>query len=95
MVGPDGSELSDATMNFACEAAAAVLSRRSFPVSRSGRWWCDRPGPALLKHAEGAQLIVVGSRGRGAFAGVGLGSVSQSPLHHAQCPVVVVRKTAT
>jgi nucleotide-binding universal stress UspA family protein len=50
-----------------------------------------RAAPALLKHAVGARLIVVGSRGRGAFTGIGLGSVSQTLLHHAECPVAVVR----
>lgn len=52
----------------------------------------DRPARALLKEAAGAQLVVVGSRGRGAFTGLGLGSVSQSLLHHATCPVAVVRR---
>jgi nucleotide-binding universal stress UspA family protein len=51
----------------------------------------DRPGRALLKESAGAQLVVVGSRGRGALTGIGLGSVSQSLLHHAECPVAVVR----
>lgn len=51
----------------------------------------DRPDRALLKHAAGARLVVLGSRGRGALTGMGLGSVSQSLLHHAEGPVAVVR----
>ena len=51
----------------------------------------ERPGPALLRHAEKARLVVVGSRGRGGFRGLLLGSTSQHLLYHAPCPVVVVR----
>jgi nucleotide-binding universal stress UspA family protein len=55
----------------------------------------SRPEVALLAHAAGARLVVVGSRGRGAVAGLGLGSVSQYLLHHAECPVVVARTEQT
>jgi nucleotide-binding universal stress UspA family protein len=51
---------------------------------------CDHPARALLDTAKGADLLVVGSRGRGGFAGLLLGSVSQKILHHAPCPVVVI-----
>lgn len=51
----------------------------------------DTPVRALLQHADGAQLLVVGSHGRSGFAGVVLGSVSTALLHSAECPVLVVR----
>ena len=44
----------------------------------------------LLETAKGADLLVVGSRGRGGFAGLLLGSVSQQCAQHAPCPVVIV-----
>jgi nucleotide-binding universal stress UspA family protein len=48
------------------------------------------PAAALLEAARGADLLVVGSRGRGGFAGLLLGSVSQQCAHHSPCPVVIV-----
>ncbi|MDQ2706979.1 MAG: universal stress protein [Actinomycetota bacterium] len=48
---------------------------------------------ALLSHADGAQLLVVGSRGHGGFAGMLLGSVSRKLIHHPICPLVVVRSS--
>ncbi len=46
--------------------------------------------PALLEAAKGAELLVVGSRGHGGFAGLLLGSVSQQCAHHAPCPMVII-----
>ncbi len=49
------------------------------------------PARALIDASRDAQLLVVGSRGHGAFTGMLLGSVSQHCVGHAECPVVVVR----
>jgi nucleotide-binding universal stress UspA family protein len=78
------------------DAAAAVLDR-AIEQATGGRAELvearvvhDGPAAAILDAARDADLVVVGSRGRGGFAGLLLGSVSQQVVHHAACPVVVI-----
>ena len=49
------------------------------------------PASVLLEAAKDADMVVVGSRGGGGFVDLLLGSVGQQVVHHATCPVVVVR----
>lgn len=53
----------------------------------------DRPAVALAEAAKAAQLLVVGSRGRGGFKGMLLGSTSLRLLHDSPCPLMVVHPT--
>jgi nucleotide-binding universal stress UspA family protein len=93
VVGADLSDLRsaaeavlDATLHEAVpDADGLVIERRVVEGS---------PATVLVDESRNADLLVVGSRGHGGFAGLLLGSVSQQCAHHAECPVVIVRAPA-
>jgi nucleotide-binding universal stress UspA family protein len=55
----------------------------------------DLPAAALLHASDGADLLVVGARGLGPMRRLLLGSVSQACLHHAACPLAIIRASGT
>jgi nucleotide-binding universal stress UspA family protein len=94
LTGSTGHDYYEQTENEAKEvlqrAAAAAPSTDGLEVE-----WLGVPGnPAevLIRASREADLLVVGSRGRGGFIGLMMGSVSSQCVHHAHCPVLVVRK---
>jgi nucleotide-binding universal stress UspA family protein len=81
-------------------AVDAAQALHSFVVSALGegramtieqKVVCDLPAAALIEESDGADLLVVGARGMGRVKQLLVGSVSQQCLHHATCPVAVVR----
>ncbi|AXE23956.1 universal stress protein [Streptomyces globosus] len=87
------SGLAEAEELLVSEALAG--RREQYPgVSVEPRALRSQTREALIAASRSAQLLVVGARGRGGFAGLVLGSVSQAVLHHAHCPVAVVRGAA-
>jgi len=62
-------------------------------VAVEGRVVDPPAAKALIDASEGADMLVVGSRGLGGFQELELGSVSHQVTAHARCPVVVVRPT--
>jgi nucleotide-binding universal stress UspA family protein len=75
-------EVLDAALESVAETAAGVDVERRVVEGV--------PSEQLVAAAEGADMLVLGSRGLGGFAGLLLGSVSQQCAHHARCPVVIV-----
>ncbi|MBS2031380.1 MAG: universal stress protein [Deltaproteobacteria bacterium] len=73
------------------DEAVAEVRRRQPHLEVVGRVVNDQPAKAIIDQARGATLAVVGSRGRGGFASLLLGSVSRETVEHAPCPVVVIR----
>ena len=75
----------------AIDRALAHIEEVAPGIAATGETVEEQPAPALVTAAKGADLLVVGSRGRGGFEGLVLGSVSQYCTRHATCSVVVVR----
>lgn len=73
----------------AVEEAAAATGARPDPVTVVAL--SGFPARALIDASEQADLLVVGARGGGGFSALVLGSVAAQVVHHACCPVVVVR----
>jgi len=75
------------------EAAVAEVAAPDGAVEVEGRAVEGQPAQTLIDAAHEGDLLVLGSRGHGGFAGLMLGSVGQHCVHHAHCPVVIVRES--
>lgn len=87
--GDQLAETAENAMNEAMDAVAGEARFKDIPVDR--RLVEAHPAKALIEESKDADLLVVGNRGHGGFVGALIGSVSQQVVHHASCPVVVVR----
>jgi nucleotide-binding universal stress UspA family protein len=93
--GWSAASMDDGGMRIAAEKTldatiTEVSGMQDNPVEVSVRVVQGHPAEVLLASAATARLLVVGTRGHSAFAGMLLGSVSQHCTQHAPCPVVVV-----
>jgi nucleotide-binding universal stress UspA family protein len=73
-------------------AKAAADRARAAGVEAETTVQHGQAADVLIESAANAELLVVGSRGHGGFAGLLLGSVSAQCAHHALCPLVIVRE---
>ena len=101
VIGPEGGYSSemveglDADFESLVRAAVARVAELQPQVVCEGKVIKGQAASVLLDEAEHADMIVVGSRGRGGFSSLLLGSVTQQVVHHAHCPVLVARQTGT
>lgn len=84
----DPGDLESAAKEILADAVATLPADTAVPIETVV---VQGPaGPRLVQLAEDADLLVVGSRGRGGFAGLLLGSVGHQCVSHATCPVLVL-----
>ena len=90
MVTAGGFDFKENAEKILADAISAAVDPAS-GVSVQGRVVEGNAAQVLLDASDGAELLVVGSRGHGGFTEALLGSVSQHCVHYARCPVVVIR----
>lgn len=78
-------------MDALIEDARARVAKVASGVTTVGETHEESPARVLIEASDGADLLVVGSRGLGGFKGLVLGSVGQQCSHHAWCPITIVR----
>lgn len=93
MILPEDRAEEQNAQRAAEERVASVVSKLgdAQPASVNVRAVSGIPSRQLIEESQAADLLVVGSRGGGGFARLLVGSVSSQVVHHAACPVVVVR----
>jgi nucleotide-binding universal stress UspA family protein len=85
----DRDEMERLCRAFVEGAVARVVTTASVPITTLVAE--GDVSASLIEAAKTADMLVLGSRGRGGFAGLKLGSVSQECAQHAACPVVIVK----
>ncbi|MGP5318250.1 universal stress protein [Arthrobacter rhombi] len=83
-----GAQVEERTSKVLNEAVQEAVGPGSGVLQRTER---GHPAKTLVEISESAELLVLGTRGRGAFRGMLLGSVSQHCASHSKCPFVVIR----
>lgn len=89
--------VTDADLDAARKAAADMVAELEQRRGRTARVEVEvtavpgQPAHVLCRAGRDARVLVVGSRGAGGFSRLMLGSVSTAVVHHAPCPVVVIR----
>lgn len=85
----DRDEMERLCQVFVEEAVTAVVPEPPVPITKLVAQ--GDVSEALIEAARGAEMLVLGSRGRGGFVGLKLGSVSQECAQWADCPVVIIK----
>ena len=86
----DREELEKLCINFLEETVAAVVPAPPVPITKLVAH--GDVSASLIEAAKSTDMLVLGSRGRGGFAGLKLGSVSSECVQHAACPVVIIKQ---
>jgi nucleotide-binding universal stress UspA family protein len=90
MMSSEVSELLETSARRAADHGARIARLRGHQITAHPVVMRGSPGASLVESSKGAELLVVGRRGRSVVTEVLLGSTSAYCLHHAHCPVVVV-----